>query len=277
MNGLSPEAAARLADETEARAFRSMFLAAPADLRERLGLRVETVAGATLLQAPGLPTPMFNRAIGLGLREPATEEAVDAIAERYRTAGCAGHWWLHWNPHGTPADFEPVLQAKGFRFPVRRSWAKMLRGVQAPPAFETSLRIRAVTGGDALQVARIAVAAFEMPPFMADWLACLHGDGAWRMYALESGGTIVGGGCLFLEGEAGWLGVAAVAPSHRGQNGQAALMAHRIAQAGAAGASCVVTETGEPTTAGEANPSLANMRRCGFETVASRLNYALPA
>jgi hypothetical protein len=52
-------------------------------------------------------------------------------------------------------------------------------------------------------------------------------------------------------------------------------MARRIADAAQAGARYVVTETGEPK-GNEPNPSLANMKRCGFVTVASRLNFAGP-
>jgi GNAT superfamily N-acetyltransferase len=266
---------ARLSDAVEVRAFRALWEAAPPALAARLGLRIEEVADATLLIAPGLPTPMFNRAIGLGLEQPATLARVDAIASAYRRAGVS-NWWLHWNPHARPAGFDAALESHGFRAAPRRSWAKMWRSPLDPPQVETALNVEPASGDAALQVARIAVAAFEMPTFMEEWLALLC-TGAWRMYAVRDGEAIVGGGCLYLDAEAGWLGVAAVAPSHRGRGGQAALMARRIADAGRAGALHVITETGEPTAAGEANPSLANMKRCGFETVASRLNYAAPA
>lgn len=275
LTALDPASAARLADEVEAQAFEAMFDAAPRPLKERLGLHVRRVADATLLLAPGLPTPMFNRAIGLGLREPATVAAVDAVAQAYRQAGSAA-WWLHWNPHAGPAQFESRLQAAGYATPPRRSWAKMLRTTEAAPDFGTGLRVTDALGGRALEVARIAVQAFEMPPFMVDWLSRMQGDGPWRMYAVMDGACVVGGGCLYLGPGVAWLGVAAIAPSHRGRGGQAALMSHRIAQARAAGAHWVVTETGEPTSVGEANPSLANMRRCGFNQVASRLNFAPP-
>jgi hypothetical protein len=54
-----------------------------------------------------------------------------------------------------------------------------------------------------------------------------------------------------------------------------ALMALRIGEAGAAGCTEIHTETGEPVT-NEPNPSLANMQRCGFTRIYSRLNYAPP-
>jgi hypothetical protein len=275
MPALDARAKAQISDAVEVRAFRAMWAAAPPALAARLGLQIHEVADATLLLAPGLPSPMFNRAIGLGLQQTATLAQVDAIGAVYRSAGVT-NWWLHWNPHARPDGFDAALESRGFRAPPRRSWAKMLRDAADPPHIDTALTVEPAQGDAARQVARIAVAAFEMPPFMVDWLACLC-SGPWRMYAVRDGDAIVGGGCLCLDAEAGWLGVAAIAPSHRGRGGQAALMARRIADTGRAGAAHVVTETGEPTDAGEANPSLANMKRCGFETVASRLNYAPPA
>jgi len=275
MQALSVRDKACISDAAEARAFRALWDAAPPALAAQLGLRIVDVADATLLVAPGLPTPMFNRALGLGLQQPATPDQVEAIAAVYRAAGVT-NWWLHWNPHARPEGFGAALEARGFRAPQRRRWAKMWRSPVDPPQVETTLRIEPAQGEAALQVARIATAAFEMPPFMADWLARLTVD-PWRMYAIRDGSAVVGGGCLHLDAEAGWLGVAAVAPSFRGRGGQAALMARRIADTGRTGAKHVVTETGEPTSAGEANPSLANMKRCGFEAVASRLNYAAPA
>jgi hypothetical protein len=53
-------------------------------------------------------------------------------------------------------------------------------------------------------------------------------------------------------------------------------MSRRIADAIAGGAAAIATETGEPVS-DEPNPSLANMRRCGFACMASRLNLVAPA
>jgi len=49
-------------------------------------------------------------------------------------------------------------------------------------------------------------------------------------------------------------------------------MAARIRGAIEAGCTAIVTGTGEPV-GDEPNPSLANMLRCGFARVGSRLNY----
>ena len=119
-------------------------------------------------------------------------------------------------------------------------------------------------------------AAFEMPAFMGTWLAALQGRRHWRLYTLRDADVIVGGACLVLAPPVAWLGMGAVLSSHRGRGGQPALIARRIADARAAGAVVIATETGEPI-AGESNPSLDNLRDLGFRTVTSRLNLVQPA
>jgi hypothetical protein len=275
-----PRAAAQASDRAEAAAFTDVVDAAPPTLRDRLGLSVRTVEGATLLLAPGIPSPMFNRAIGLGMgldgaTRSATSDDVAAIAEVYRAAG-APSWWLHWNPLSRPAGFEADLRARGWTLPPRRSWAKMLRDSAPPPPFQTSLEIDRVREDELIPTTKAIAQAFEMPPFMAEWLASLHGRPRWRIYVVRDGTRPVGGGCLFVDGPLAWLGMGSVLASHRQRGAHAALMARRIADAIAAGATAIATETGEPV-AEEPNPSLANMYRCGFVRVASRLNLMAPA
>jgi GNAT superfamily N-acetyltransferase len=273
-------ARAQASDRAEAMAFADVFDAAPAPLRDQLGLERRTIAGATLLMAPRVPTSMLNRAIGLGMGLDGTAHAAtladaEAIAEAFRAAG-ATSWWLHWNPPGRPAGFEADLRAHGWTPPPRRSWAKMLRDTTPPPRFETSLEIDLVRADELGPATQAIARAFEMPPFMGEWLAALHGRPRWRIYVARDGAQPVGGGCVFIDGSLAWLGMGAVLPSHRRRGGHAALMARRIADAIAAGATAIATETGEPV-ADEPNPSLENMRRCGFACVASRLNFVAPA
>lgn len=272
--GLDARAAAVLADDIEAAAFEDLYAAAPPALRDQLGLGVQRIADATLLTAPGLPDPMFNRAIGLGLRGPADPGQVEAIASAYRTARCP-HWWLHWNPHATPEGLEARLPPLGFTQPARRSWAKVVRSAADAPRVATDLLVTPAARAHVDAVTGAIATSFGMPPFMADWLAALHSRQGWRLYAVCEGAEVVGGGCLFAWGDAAWLGMGAVLPAYRRRGGQGALMARRIADAGDAGARHVVTETGEPV-AGEPNPSLSNMQRCGFVTVASRRNWVGP-
>lgn len=271
---LSPRDAARLADQVEAQAYADLYAAAPAELQAALGLQVRHLADATLLLAPRLPTAMFNRVISWGMEHDAHLAGLEALIAAYREAGSTT-WWLHWNPFATPPDFPPNLQERGFSVPARRSWAKMLREIAPPPEIPSDLAIAPATDDSADAVAQAIAQAFEMPPFMAQWLRALHGRPRWQLYAIRDQGQVVGGGCLFLDGATAWLGMGAVLVSHRRRGGQGALMARRIADAIAAGARHIVTETGE-AIGDEPNPSLANMRRSGFRMVASRLNFANP-
>lgn len=268
---LPPDAIVR-ADRIEAAAYADLYAAAPAPLAAQLGLRTETIAGATLLLAPALPTAMFNRAIGLGLDAPADEATVGQVMQRYAEAG-SPVWWLHWSPAAQPADLAERLPALGFTRPARRRWAKVMRPASPlQPAPATSLQIGPAAAEETTAVTRAIASAFEMPPFMGDWLTALQGRPGWTIYAVRDGDAIVGGACLFRQGDTVWLGMGSVLASHRRRGGQQALIARRLADAAAAGCRWAVTETGEPI-ADEPNPSLANMKRCGFETVASRLNF----
>ncbi|MFO1274253.1 MAG: hypothetical protein U1F50_21730, partial [Rubrivivax sp.] len=158
MNALE---AARRADDAEAAAYADLWQAAPPALRERLGLALQRVADATLLVAPGLPTPMFNRAIGLGLRTPADTAALGDIEARFRGAGVRS-WWLHWNPQASPADFEADLAARGYTAPPRQRWAKMLRPAADAPAATTSLDLRPADDAGAAATTQAIATAFEM-------------------------------------------------------------------------------------------------------------------
>lgn len=269
---LSQREGAVLADDVEAAAFADLYDAAPGALKAQLGLRIERIADATLLVAPGLPSSMFNRVIGLGLRTPATVQTVESISAVYRRSGIAT-WWLHWNPWALPEGFDSQLPNLGFTTPARRSWAKVLRSTSSPPVRSTDLEIEIARDGQTEATTAAISAVFDMPPFMGDWMRALHGRPRWKLYTVSEGSTVVGGGCLFVDGDASWLGMGAIVSTHRRRGAHGALMARRIADAAASGARYAITETGEPI-ADEANPSLANMRRCGFETVASRLNFS---
>lgn len=274
VGGLSLAAAARLADEAEAAAYADLYAAAPAPLRQALGLRVQWQGGATALVAPGLPSPPFNRVIALGTPRPATPEDVESLQRLYRDAGVV-RWWLHWHLHALPSDFLARLRAAGFADAARPSWAKVLRGTEPAPEAASDIAIDEPARERWAETAACIAQVFGLPPSVVGWLAAPHGRPRWRVYTASDGGRVVGGACLFVDGGVAWLGLGSMLESHRRRGGQKALMARRIADAIAAGCTAITTETGEPV-ADEPNPSLANMARCGFGVVASRLNLQAP-
>jgi hypothetical protein len=265
---------AALADECEAEAYADLFAAAPPALAAPLGLRCERHQGATALMARAVPTSMFNRVIGLGVHQHAGLDDLAHWQERFRAEG-GRPWWIHVGPFAEPAKLQDWLVARGFAAPRRRSWAKVWRGTDAPPSVHTTLAAGPVQKRHLAEAAAAIAQAFEMPPFMGPWIASLHGRPRWRLYSVCEGDLPVGGGALFIHRDMAWLGMGAVLETHRRRGGQGALMALRIADALDSGCKHLFTETGEPVD-GEPNPSLANMFRGGFRTVASRRNLQAP-
>lgn len=272
---LDARSAAVVADQAEAAAYADLWRAAPDAIRTALGLELRERNGATCLLAPRLPVPMFNRVIGLGMSQPASLDDVHTLARHFSAAG-SRDWWLHWSPFAVPAGLDATLLGQGWTLPSRSRWAKMLWRGGAAPELVTDLRIAPARDDQVAAVTQAIIQAFGMPPPMAGWLAALHRRERWRVYAACDAERVVGGACLYLNGAMAWLGMGAILDTHRRRGGQRALMALRISDARAAGCAHIVTETGEPV-GDEPNPSFANMRRIGFECVASRLNLAPPA
>jgi len=262
-------------DAVEAAAYRDMLAAAPPPVRNGLGLESREVSGATLLVAPGLPTPIFNRAIGLGNGAAATQRNLDVIAQAYRDAGVRT-WWIHAMPGPHFDDLCALLEANGYALPSRRAWAKMWRGAQPTSEVSSAAEVVRAGPGDAEEVGTVLSAAFGMPPAAVPWLASMVGRAGWLTAVARLDGEIVGAGMLHHQGRAGWLGIGGVRAEARRARAHRALMAWRIREAIALGCADIVTETGEPT-GDEPNPSLRNMEACGFRKLASRLNFAAPA
>lgn len=262
-------------DAVEGRAYRDMFAAAPPSLARSLGLEARETAGATLLLAPGIPTPQFNRVLGLGnLRLPSAAE-LDAVAEAYRCAGVKS-WWVQVSPGVHSEGLVSQLAARGFAPAARRAWAKMSRGADKPAPVPSRAEVRAPRRGEESALAEALCAAFEMPSAWAPWLAALAGRAGWRAAAAFLDGELAGGGFVHLQGGQAWLGVGGVRLAARGQHLHRALMTLRIGRAIEAGCTEIITETGEPI-GDEPSPSLQNMRACGFSQAYSRLNYAAPS
>jgi GNAT superfamily N-acetyltransferase len=261
-------------DTVEATAYRDMMAAAPQALARNLGLETRDVAGATLLLAPGMPTAIFNRVIGLGNRHRTSDADLDAIIDLYRAAGIK-NWWVHVSPGAHASRLTGQLVARGFIAPERGSWAKVRRGTETPAPVRTGAEVRAVRPGEEAAFAETICAAFDMPTTWAPWFAALIGRSHWRAVAALLDGKIVGGGFLHLQGGDAWLGAGGVRPEARRLHAHRALMTLRIQQAIEAGCTQIMTETGE-AVGGEPNPSLRNMQACGFTTACSRLNFAAP-
>jgi GNAT superfamily N-acetyltransferase len=244
----------------ELEAFRDLYAAAPPEL----GARAEEIGGALCLRLERTPSvTMFNRVIGLGLEEPATEEAVDAVLGSLRGVRA----YVTVAPVARPSELPGWLEARGLAPDL--GWTKFSRPAAGPPSAHTDLRIERVGNGEAF--AEAASRGFDLPE-LREWLARLPTRDGWQCFVAFDGTAPVGAGALYVAGPVAWCGIGATVPEHRGKGAQGALLAARIEAAAAAGCEVVVTETGAPVD-GRPGGSYRNIVRAGFEPQYVRANY----
>jgi GNAT superfamily N-acetyltransferase len=207
---------------------------------------------------------MFNRAMGLGLDEPATEELVDEALDFLESTRS----YVSLTPDAGPAELRGWLQARGLT--PGYGWTKFVRPAADPPEGQTTLRVERVENGDAFGAA--AAGGFEVPDLFRDWLAALPARDSWHCFVAFAGAEPAGAGALYVTGKIGWLGIGATVPEHRGKGAQSALIAKRIEAATELGCEVVVSETGKPIN-GQAGPSYRNLLRAGLEPVYVRPSF----
>lgn len=250
----------------------ALHAGADAATRERLGLRLEEIDGTLVSVAARDPSIMLNRALGLGLVQPATPATVGAIRERYRDTGIE-RFFLHVHADARPAGIETLLEDAGLQ-PHRR-WMKFERGPEPPPQATSTLAVRAIGTQHARDFGRIAAAAFDLTPQSAALFPGLVDRPGYRLYMSFDGDEPAGTGLLYVDGGDAWLDWGATDPAFRGRGSQRALLARRIADAAAAGCTRLVTCTGEAMP-GDPQHSYHNIEWAGFRAAQARANW-IPA
>jgi hypothetical protein len=259
---------ARVCEFAEAWAVAGVAGAAQPDFVRQTGLRVEHIGSAVALVMERIDHILFNRVIGLGLIEPATEAMIDRIVDLYRPYGV--RFAVQLNPTAQPDALPAWLAARGIE--RRDSWLKFIRGVAPPPPAPTDLRIAAIGPEFAAAYAETISTVFEMPPLFRPWAQANIGRPGWRHYLASDGDQPVATAALFVREGIGWLGEAGTLSVARGRGAQSALLARRITDAAALGCRRLVVETGDDTPQ-EPNPSAHNVRRAGFQLAYRRPNY----
>jgi len=269
---LTPQDAARLVEFTEAEAYVDLFRAAPV----HLGFQTLSVQSASVLVSPGLDIPLFNRVLGLGLLEPATEQSIDLILDQFHQHRVR-NFFFQISLSSQPPALAAWLEAR--QLTPRDNWAKVYRPAHPPVTTPTDLRIGRISIEHAEEFARVGCTAFEMPDMLRPWLEAAVGRPGWHHFLAWDAALPVACAALYVTTHrVGWLGVAATLPSHRRRGAQGALMAQRIHLGAALGCEWLVTETGEDTPQHRferqhPNPSYHNMLRTGFQLPYQRPNY----
>jgi GNAT superfamily N-acetyltransferase len=248
-------------EQPERAAMADFFRAADPALAEREGIAVFEEGGVLALSVATLSgSRTFNHAVGVSC-----EADLDAVNRFYRTRGCA--YVLSPAPG---RELDGLLERRGLT--PDYGWMKFTRA-PAPVSAQSDLRVERIGPEHAATLGRIVSTAFAAPAWLAEWVAALPGREAWTCYLSFAGDEAVGGGAMYVSGQAAWLGLGATLPEHRGKGSQGAIFAARISEAKELGCSVVVTETGERTD-GVASSSYRNILRAGFSERYVRPNWA---
>jgi GNAT superfamily N-acetyltransferase len=261
-------------EQIERAAFRSMWLLAPTEIARSEGIASAEVGGATCVAFRGAGTTMLNRAFGVGVERATTERDLDAITSFF--AGRSDRFAVAVAPFAQPKGLPDMLTRRGFT--PGYAWMKFRRDTSAAPAAAATSDLTVVEVGRNPDgdFGTVVAEGFGLPGVFARWWSRIaHADG-WHCFVAYAGTEPAAAGALYVEGELGWLGVAATRPAFRGRGGQTAILAARIDAARRLGAAVVVTETGVRVD-DRPSASYRNILRAGFEEAYARPNYELSA
>jgi hypothetical protein len=251
-------------------AWLDMFAASPAPFTQGAGLASRRFGEAAGFAIRAAPTIQFNRAQGVGL-SGVSDGTLDGILV-WLAGACGAAWSLQVIDQPGEVLAPARLELRGLV--AAGAWTKFVRDPAQPPAARTDLSIQTVGPAQAMDFGATVAAGFGAPPPFAGWAAGLVGRPRWTTYVAYDGRTPAAAAALYLQDGLAWLGLGCCLPAWRGRGAQSALLARRIADAGAARARAVVTETGSPPPGEEdRHPSYRNIRRAGFAPAYERINY----
>lgn len=224
--------------------------------------------GATVLtiaEAPG--SPMLNRVVGLGVERPATEADLDAALAAI-VPGVT--FYVAVDPQARPPELGRWLESRGLE--PSWGWMTFARGVEDVPRARTRVELVEVAGDEAAAAfARVVRTGYGLPE-ATEAVIARSPEVGWQCWLATDGAEPVGAAALFVTERAGYLGLAATLPEHRGKGAQNALLAARIRRAAELGCDVVFTETGERRD-DRPSDSYRNILRAGFHELAVTANW----
>ncbi|MGD8744815.1 MAG: GNAT family N-acetyltransferase [Gammaproteobacteria bacterium] len=259
-----------LSQAIETEALCELHRSAPPTLRESMGLRLESVDGATVSVAARGANIVINRVIGLGTNAPANGRQLDTIRNIYADAD-VNRYFIHAASSARPAPLTAFLENAGFV--ADRPWMKFVRDGGAVEEPSRDLEIREIDAEHAGDFGRIAGSAFGLGGSARELLAALVGRPGWRIFMSFDAGRPAGTGALFVRGSVGWTDWGATDPAFRRRGSQSALLARRVNAAADMGCTLLCTCTGEAVD-GEDQHSYRNILRAGFVQAGLRPNYS---
>lgn len=234
----------------------------------RLAPEVVEAGGAVVMRCPQAPdSPMLNRAVGLGVDRPATEDDVEAVLA---ALGTNTTFYVAVAPSAEPPELGTWLEARGLE--PGWGWMAFRRGAELLDMPPSGLRVEEVrTPEQTAAFARIVRIAYELPEALEPVLERLP-EAGWLWLLAYDGERAAGAAGLFAAKGVGYLGMSATLPEHRGKGAQSVLLAERIRHAAELGCDVLRSETGE-RHGDRPSSSYRNLLRAGFQEVTVTANW----
>jgi hypothetical protein len=270
-------AAARRVEAAEARAWVDSYAAAPADFAAEAGLGSEQVEGTTVLRWAATGRRYFSRTIGLGVAQPATEEALDEIIGGYEAAGIS-MFLIQSLPHCQPAQYVEWLRDRGLE--AFDTQDRVIRG-SAPlgPARaerERSLRVERIRPETADEWAAFLEHVYGLET--GRWLPRLVGRPGWHPYVAREDGEIVAARTMFIGPDGfAWWGMDGPVPGLGTDDFEpdAALCEQMLRDGLRLGVCCFLADIEAPSAAMD-TPAYEYFGRLGFSRPYVRTHHARP-
>ena len=193
-------------ESAEARAWADVYSAAPPGWAAEAGLGFREVAGALVISWAATGRRYFSRAIGLGVIEPASGEAIDEILRGWEEEGIS-MFLLQSLPHCLPANYEGLLRERGLEpFDAQDRVYRDGSPLALPEPSERPPAVDRVTPETADEWAEFLQRVYRLDT--GPWLQRLIGRAGWHQYVARENGEIAGARGMFIGPDgAAWMGM----------------------------------------------------------------------
>jgi hypothetical protein len=195
-------------ERAEIQAWLDLYAAMPEGFAKEFNAEILELGQVTLTRCPGIAFGEFNRVMGLGVFEPATEQQLETIFASYHEVGVK-RFLIHHIPACQPAALINWLEAR--QPAVLAGWERIVRDNAALEPSPADPAIEQVTTSNANEWADFIDAAYHMPT--KPWLLELVGRPGWYHYLLRENTKLVAvrSMCINPDGTV-WFGIEAPVP-----------------------------------------------------------------
>jgi hypothetical protein len=194
-------------EQTEIEAWLDLYAAMPAGFAREFKAEIIQLDQITLTRCPGIAFGEFNRVMGLGVFEPATESQLEAVFASYREVGVK-RFLIHHIPACQPTALTNWLEAR--QPAVRAGWERIVRDDSELERHPDDPAIERVTTSNAHEWADFIDAAYHMPT--KPWLLELVGRPGWHHYLLREDTVVAVRSMRINPNGTAWFGIEAPVP-----------------------------------------------------------------